>query len=131
MLALMIIYIMISPVLAIIMLYCLKLEKQHDNQKDAVVNKKTYGCYPTLNKLRGTSKPLKKNVIKKNDALNDFLEQYSKILTISMTEKSSFVIPKEVCGDIATELKSWLDNKAEVQYAVIEEDGLHVKMEAK
>ncbi len=126
-------YILFSPILILIIWYCIKLEEQHNKEKRINYTSATTitsAYYPTLNHLRGTSKPVKKHAVHKNDELNDFLEQYSKILAISMTEQSSFIVPIEVCDNVISNLKEWFDKKAEVQYAIIEEDGLHVKMEA-
>ena len=111
--------------------YCLLQEDNHERSKKNLVNNHEVNCYyPTMNELRGQKmigNPANQTIRKEKDDLEEFLDEYGKTIVKSLTEQDSFVIPIAICDDIKEKLIEWLNNKKEIQYAVLEENGIHVK----
>ena len=56
-----------------------------------------------------------------------FVEEHGKQLAKYM-EMDAFMIPISNCKDVAKELITWFNGMPNIEYALLEEDGIHVKM---
>jgi len=129
-----IIVLLCSPLLLIVVGILLKMEivkkKEIDAGHEKYPENNVYLEHrPSVNKRRGHSLPaeFRRNEIKPKSKLEVFLEQHGKQIAFYM-ERDTFTIPLSCCKEIVHELNSYLNNLSNIEYALVESDGIHVKV---
>lgn len=133
----MIMLILLSPILlGICLVLCKKERIQKEKEKQAeqekLLNKPPRGIYTkhfvSENELRATKKVRTGKVTHiTKSKLDMFLEEHGLQIADYM-QRDKFFIPISSCNDIKEELCQWFNNLPEVEYALLEEDGIYVNV---
>lgn len=132
-----IMYLVVMPLVISTLLVCWFIERDYEKNRVSQPNNEQliYTYTPTLNERRGTKKPSVAKPVKTKTALDEYLEKHAKQFALYMSEKDSFFIPLESCEHVKNELCKWLNEKENVEYAILEcdgqKEGIHVKMAGK
>lgn len=124
------------PFTAVLFAYLIYNERQREKEKKDVVK----GIEPPKdgiyrehfysdNELRAKKKPdfSQRVHVQSKSKLEIWVEEHGKQLAAYM-EKDAFFIPLSTCGEIEKDLIEWLNNLPNVEYAILETDGIHAKM---
>lgn len=130
------IMLLLSPVIFSILVFCFIVEKKEIQKRyreeqlfvQNNIGKILYQYYPTRNDLRGVAKISKPITRKNSNGLKEFLEEHGKQFVIYMEKKPAFSIPVSCCKDVKEELLEWLNKQPNVNYAICENDMIHVRM---
>jgi len=123
-------FFLLAPIVIALLAYCRYVEYMHFKQQknNVPTADEVYQEYKVINSRRGVKKPEKHLTKKYKSELEMYLEKHGKQLALYMSEKEAFLIPIQSCEKIAAELESWFNNHNLVEYAILETDGIHVKM---
>ena len=118
--------------------YLIQIEKRYEKKKkkeriDQSLKMPSNGIWSTppkskyelRAKKKGNYSPVYLEEEKKSN-LSRYLEKYGKELARNF-EQDQFIIPMEQCEEVIEELISWLNKLPNVDYALKEQDGIHVQ----